>query len=625
MIKLQKLNRAWILALAGALVWSGAAGAPSAADTAAPREAAAATRPTDPIAHDPTMVKQGDWYYVVITGDAGRPNTYLPMKRSKDLVNWTELDPVFTSLPSWVLPTLGVPAAQAPKDLWAPDLSFWGGEWRLYYSVSQFGRNNSVIGLATTKSLDPASKDFGWVDRGLVLQSKPTPGDPNEFNAIDPDLSVDAQGRQWLSFGSFWTGIKLRRVNNATGLLSTSNTTLHNLVNRQAPPNAVEGPSIIRHGRYYYLFVAFDFCCRSVNSDYRVMVGRSTRITGPYVDRAGRSLLQGGGTEVLRGYNEFIGTGHPDVYSAGGVDYFVNHYYDATDNGAPRLNVRTLSWRGGWPEVSDPLNPSRSIGHGEAYVTISPRGGNTVVENNRCGFEGANIGLWTNLGNACQQWQISDQGNGSRILNRYSNKVAEVAGCNNVDGGNVAQWGWLGFLPAGNDCQRWNFAPARDGYTSISSVLPGARVWTAAGGTTTAGTNIEIRTATGATSQQFRFSPVGRVLLAHPTNGQRTLGVVSCRAATGQGRQVEHQARSTRACQEWRFRHVAGTAARYTVTNTASGLQLATRRTGSRQLRVVRPTSRNRDLRTWTLIPTSDGTWTLSGSRRTQTIKLLLP
>ena len=67
---------------------------------------------TDPIAHDPTMIKQGQYYYVFITGDAGRPNTYLPVKRSTDLIHWEELGPVFTTPPQWVVDTLGV----TPRD-----------------------------------------------------------------------------------------------------------------------------------------------------------------------------------------------------------------------------------------------------------------------------------------------------------------------------------------------------------------------------------------------------------------------------------------------------------------------------------------------------------------------------
>ncbi|PPK97895.1 ricin-type beta-trefoil lectin protein [Kineococcus xinjiangensis] len=624
------LTRAWVPALAGAALAAGTLAAvpavaapPVPVGSAAPAPTAVAPRPADTIAHDPTIVKEGDWYYMVITGDAGRADTYLPVKRSRDLVNWTELDPVFSTLPSWVLPILGSAVNRPITDLWAPDLSYSHGEWRLYYAVSAaFGQNHSVIGLATTKTLDPSSPDFGWTDRGLVLQSKPAPGDPQEHNAIDPDVVTDAEGRTWLTWGSFWTGLKMRRLDAATGMLSTEDTTTYDLVNRQFPPNAVEGPSILRHGDYYYLFASFDFCCRGVDSDYRVIVGRSKEITGPYVDREGVSLLAGGGTELLRGYNEFAGTGHGDTFTDGGTTYFANHYYDTTDGGTPRLNVRPITWEDGWPSLGDPINPSRSAGHGSAYVQILPRGGSTVVENDGCGFEGANIDLAADSGSTCQQWQVDDRGEGSRILNRYSNKVAEVAACDNVDGGNVAQWGWVGFLP-NNDCQRWDFETAGEGWTSIHSVLPGERAWTVDGA------NVEISTPAGTAAQQFRFQPVGDVLLGSTTDLQGVLAAAGCTDGGKGHTKVGFEQSADRNCQEWRFDVVPGTAT-YTVTNTANGLQLSTKahnRGHDRGAEIVlaKPQKVALAARSWTLTPTDEGTWTLGNGSTTQEVRLLLP
>ena len=120
----------------------------------------------DPIAHDPTIVKQGRYYYAFITGDIAT-RTYLPMKRSTDLKHWTELGPVFTTPPAWVVAELGV----TPGDFWAPDISYFNGKYHLYYAASSFGTNNSVIGLATTTTLDPASPSYHWADEGMVFRS----------------------------------------------------------------------------------------------------------------------------------------------------------------------------------------------------------------------------------------------------------------------------------------------------------------------------------------------------------------------------------------------------------------------------------------------------------------------
>lgn len=586
-------------ALVGASVPAAAVAAPS-----------AAARPADPIAHDPTMVKEGGWYYVAITGDAAKPNTYLPMKRSRDLKHWQELGPVFSSLPSWVVPTLGVPAADAPKDLWAPDLSRSHGEWRLYYAASTFGKNTSGIGLATTKSLDPRSRDYGWHDEGLVVKSTDyREAGGTDYNAIDPNIAVDRSGGTWLSFGSFFSGIQLHRIDARTGKVPAGDPVRH--LAQRAAPNAEENSSIVYHRGYYYLFLSFDNCCRSVDSDYRTVVGRSKSIAGPYVDRVGTPLLNGkGGTEVMRGYNEFVGAGGADVLlGAGGRDLVVNHYYDATDDGAPKLNVRHLGWgAGGWPRVSDPINGSRSIGHGDAYVTIRPTTSGTAVADRGRGYEGALLALGRDGGTA-EQWQLSDRGSGTRILNRFSNQVAENAGCRNVDGGPVALFPWLGYQGS-NDCQRWSFAAAPGGSTTVSTIQDGHRSWTAAGGS---GTAVVIDPPTASAAQRFRFRPAQPVLLATPQVGTRTLGVSGGKAVV--------QPRSSHRAQVWRFDPI-GSSGSYRVTAVGTGRQLAA---GAHGLLAVAPRSASSAARAWTLRPTDDGTWTLASRSTSRSVRLLLP
>src|SRR3954470_11702985 len=443
---------------------------------------------TDPIAHDPTLLKEGGCYYDVITGDAGT-RTYLPVRRSRDLVHWEFLGPVFETPPAWVPAALGV----TPGAFWAPDITRAGGEYRLYYAASQFATNNSVIGLATTRSLDPASPGYGWVDHGMVLRS--TPG-VDDFNAIDPDVVVDADGASWLALGSFWSGIKLRRLDPATGMPSDADPAFHARATRPAP-GAVEGPSIVRHGRFYYLFASFDFCCRGVDSDYRLMVGRATSVLGPYVDGAGVPMRQGGGTELLRGYNEFAGPGGADVYG----NLLVHHYYDRDDGGLPKLSVRPLRWHGGWPVLGDPLSGSREPGYGNAYLKITERQSGAPVEDTGCGYEGADIRLGTDPRSPCAQWRPELRGDRYSLNNRFSNKVAEAAGCGTANGTNVAQWGWLA-----NDCQRFSFVPAQDGFVRIVNARSG-RVFDVAGA------DVQLWDADPARRQEFALRPAGRVLL----------------------------------------------------------------------------------------------------------------
>jgi arabinan endo-1,5-alpha-L-arabinosidase len=150
--------------------------------------------------HDPVITREGDTYYVFGTGVPGEAGRYLLSRTSKDLVHWTAGKPLFDHIPDWAQK-----AVPGTKEMWAPDISFVNGRWRLYYAVSTFGGNRSAIGLFTSPTLDPAKPGYGWRDEGLVLMSQ----NSDDYNAIDPNATVDAQGRHWLSFGSFWTGIKL--------------------------------------------------------------------------------------------------------------------------------------------------------------------------------------------------------------------------------------------------------------------------------------------------------------------------------------------------------------------------------------------------------------------------------
>ncbi len=383
-----------------------------------------------------------------------------------------------------------------PKDFWAPDLSYVNGEYRLYYAASSFGTNDSVIGLATTRSLDRPV----WTDRGMVLRTH----NGDAVNAIDPDVSRDRAGGLWLSYGSFWDGIRMRRLDPGTGLLSATDTTEHRLASRGG--GAIEGPSITYHDGWYYLFVSFDFCCRGVNSDYRTMVGRSRAITGPYADRDGKPLLEGGGTQVLAGYNGFAGPGGGDVYG----DLYVHHYYDAADDGKPKGSVRRIDWAGGWPRLSDPVSGNRGIGHGPAPVRLIQRDTGAALANATCGYEGADITLAptepAGPADRCGQWRLDDRGAGwVSLTNRQSNKVAEVAACVDADGARVAQWGWLA-----NDCQRFRLVPTADGWSRIVNPLAGRALQPA-----TCAAGAAIQTWTTGACQEFRPEPVGAVLLSN--------------------------------------------------------------------------------------------------------------
>jgi arabinan endo-1,5-alpha-L-arabinosidase len=295
----------------------------------------------DLAAHDPCLIKQGSTYYVFSTGGG------IEIRTSHDLVTWTRAGSVFSSIPSWVTNIVG-----NITDLWAPDIHYVNGTYYLYYAGSTFGSNNSVIGLATNTTLDPADPHYHWIDRGLVLQSTTA----DNFNAIDPNLAFDTHNTPWLAFGSFWSGLKLRRLDPRTMKPSTTDTTIYSLAERPAP-DAIEASYLVYHGGYYYLFASVDYCCRGVNSTYKIAVGRSRNITGPYVSQAGVPMLQGGYTILLQSSGNVIGPGGQSVYHDGNRDLLIHHYYDGAANGAVKIQIRQINWSpNGWLQLSAPIS-----------------------------------------------------------------------------------------------------------------------------------------------------------------------------------------------------------------------------------------------------------------------------
>ncbi len=292
--------------------------------------------------HDPTVIKEGGTFYLFSTR-AG-----IAIRCSQDLVQWRLCGDVFAHLPAWAVKD--VPGL---RGIWAPDISYFNGKYHLYYSVSTFGSNRSSIGLVTNATLDPASEKYRWQDQGKIVSSNNT----DDWNAIDPNIVLDEVGEPWLSFGSFWSGIKLQKIDIATGRLSQKDTKLYSLASRpRSPqlPGAIEAPAIIRRSGYYYLFVSFDFCCRGVESTYNLRVGRSKAVSGPYVDREGKSMMEDGGTLVLKGGTRWRGPGHCAILQDKGGERLVYHAYDAEARGASTLRIAPLTWDAdGWPTVKE--------------------------------------------------------------------------------------------------------------------------------------------------------------------------------------------------------------------------------------------------------------------------------
>lgn len=303
-----------------------------------------------PMVHDPVMAYEDSTYYLYATGLGIQQMT------SKDRKTWTvKPEPLMTVIPQWA--TDSVPGFR--NHVWAPDIINYRGRWWLAYSCSTFGKNGSAIGLLSNRSLSFPM----WQDEGCIVTSREK---RDNWNAIDPNFVIDDQDQPWLVWGSFWDGIQLARLDTTMHIAKGEKPrtiarrydpnfkpTEPNPTSKFAGPNAIEAPFIYKHGGWYYLFVSWDYCCRGSKSNYRVAVGRSKNVAGPYLDREGKDMVNGGGNLFLEGDKQaFEAAGHCAAYTFGGEDIFICHGYSIAHKGASILIQRPIKWTAdGWPEL----------------------------------------------------------------------------------------------------------------------------------------------------------------------------------------------------------------------------------------------------------------------------------
>lgn len=303
-----------------------------------------------PMVHDPVMAYEDGTYYLFATGHGIQQMT------SRDCKTWTvSPQPVMTVIPQWTRDS--VPGFT--NHVWAPDIIRWHDRWWLAYSCSTFGKNGSAIGLLSSSSL----KSPIWNDEGCIVTSREQ---RDNWNAIDPNFIIDEDDQPWLVWGSFWDGIQIARLDTTMHLAKgeiprtiarryspKDLNRMPNPTSQYAGTNAIEAPFIMKHGGYYYLFVSWDYCCMGSKSTYRVVVGRSKMVDGPYVDRDGEDMREGGGTPVIAGdKKEFEALGHCAAYHYDDKDIFICHGYSIAHNGASILVQRPIRWTAdGWPEI----------------------------------------------------------------------------------------------------------------------------------------------------------------------------------------------------------------------------------------------------------------------------------
>jgi arabinan endo-1,5-alpha-L-arabinosidase len=283
--------------------------------------------------HDPTMIKAGDTYYVY--------GTFTDIRTSKDMVTWSNAGRVFGSnfkLDWW---SRDIPTG---AQIWAPDVHWRDGKYWMYYSVSAWMNFNSSIGLATNTTLDPNDPAFKWEDQGQVISFK---NGGEGVNVIDPNVFVDTDGKVYLLYGSYTTGLRMVELDRKTGKLLSETPTLTVLTKGLG-----EGVFLIKDPQYYYIFASRGICCSGAGSTYQMVIGRSKTITGPYLTKDGGSWVDNQYSVLLAGDESEPGRGHNGIFSEGDTTYLVYHAYTKAFNYHSVLNIRPLYMGAdGWPTV----------------------------------------------------------------------------------------------------------------------------------------------------------------------------------------------------------------------------------------------------------------------------------
>ncbi len=312
-----------------------AAAALTALCLAAATPVAAANPIVEPVAADPSIVRADDGtYYMYTTADDwgdGEGTRQMAIFESTNLVDWEEAGNVFDQRPDWIAGDAG---------LWAPDVHLSNGQYSLYYSVG--GNSNPCIGLATSPS--PTGP---WTDLGHEV-----------FCANDLGIGGTIDPFVWDENGS-----KTMFVGNFKGIFAvplSADGTAPDGDPIQVADKRFEAAYVKKHAGYYYLFVSAGHCCKGPSTAYRVIVGRSQSLTGPYVDRKGEDLNSGGGALILAGDDKWAGPGHNAVVTDdAGDDWIVYHATPRNDMELPSGVQRReglldkIVWANGWPEVGD--------------------------------------------------------------------------------------------------------------------------------------------------------------------------------------------------------------------------------------------------------------------------------
>ncbi len=317
--------------------------------------------------HDPTIIRDGEYYYIFSTDVAYGPNGKcgIMYRKSKDLVHWTFLGWVFNGIPS--IPLTFMQANQTgyqQLSLWAPFIIKVNDTFRLYYSVpGNNGLKLACIALATS-----SSPEGPWTDQGIVISCFTT----DNFNAIDPSVIVDHQnGKHWMTYGSYSAGIFIVELDPLTGKILHDGDKGKLAARRTNYNDAIEGSEILYNPEldHYYLFVSYDW----LEDNYNVRVGRADKPEGPYYDINGNDMAApGDNIPMITARYKFNyqsgwqGFGHCGLLRDSTSYYYVSQARLGSNKYLMDLHIHRMVWSStGWPTIS----PERYVNVPQTTIT----------------------------------------------------------------------------------------------------------------------------------------------------------------------------------------------------------------------------------------------------------------
>jgi arabinan endo-1,5-alpha-L-arabinosidase len=288
---------------------------------------------------DPTIIKgRNGYFYLYATEDT--PHT--PISKSKDLVNWEFVGTAFTQESR--------PTFEPNGGLWAPDINYINGQYVLYYSMSVWGGGETCgIGAAIA-----ARPEGPFSDKGKLFRSN----EIGVHNSIDP-FYIEEDGKKYLFWGSFFGLFAIELADDGLGLK-------YEAEKRKIAGNAFKGIYIHKKDDFYYLFASIGSCCEGLNSSYKLVVGRSESLFGPYVDKEGVGMMDNGYEIVVGSNDQFVGNGHCSeiVQDDAGQDWILFHGYDVDNPNGRIVLLDQVEWVDGWPVIN---NGSPSISGEKPY------------------------------------------------------------------------------------------------------------------------------------------------------------------------------------------------------------------------------------------------------------------